>query len=48
MKIIKTMQNLKMETNIIKKSQAQGILEMENLGMGIGKPMQASPIEYEI
>lgn len=43
----KTIQDLKMETDTIKKSQVEATLEMGNLGEIQGLQMQASPTEYK-
>lgn len=38
----KSVQELRKERNVIKKTQSEGFLEMENLGNGIGKKKDAS------
>jgi hypothetical protein len=46
MEINKTVQDLKMEAEAIKKTQTEGILEMEDLGKRTGTA-NASPREYK-
>jgi esterase/lipase len=43
----KTIQDLKVEVETIKKSQRETTLEIENLGKKSGAKMQTSPTEYK-